>query len=111
MIDKDQNSKNYREEKKEIYNFLKTIKDYPYLIIDISGNVGGSSEYWIDAIVAPLIGEMGLEYLENSNDKSTYFYLLSRKGNYTKKIFGRYGIFYDEDKFRKSLVYDKLSER
>jgi len=110
LIDKDQNSKNYREEKKEIYNFLKTIKDYPYLIIDISGNVGGSSEYWIDAIVAPLIGEMGLEYLENSNDTSTYFYLLSRKGNYTKKIFGRYGIFYDEDKFRKSLVYDKLSE-
>ncbi|WP_039929221.1 S41 family peptidase [Thermoanaerobacter siderophilus] len=113
LIDKDQNSKNYREEKKEIYNFLKTIKDYPYLIIDISGNVGGSSEYWIDAIVAPLIGERGLEYLKleylENEDKNTYFYL-SRKGNYTQKNFGRCVIFYDEDKFRESPIYDKLSE-
>ncbi|MCS3917269.1 hypothetical protein M2349_002410 [Caldanaerobacter subterraneus subsp. tengcongensis MB4] len=113
LIDKDQNSKNYREEKKEIYNFLKTIKDYPYLIIDISGNVGGSSEYWMDAIVAPLIGERGLEYLKleylENEDKNTYFYL-SRKGNYTQKNFGRCVIFYDEDKFRESPIYDKLSE-
>lgn len=106
LIDKDQNSKNYREEKKEIYNFLKTIKDYPYLIIDISGNEGGSSEYWIDAIVAPLIGEKGFRY---SEDKNTWFYL-SRKGKYTKKNFEKYVIFYDEDKFKESPIYDKLSE-
>ncbi|NNG66305.1 peptidase S41 [Caldanaerobacter subterraneus] len=106
LIDKDQNSKNYREEKKEIYNFLKTIKDYPYLIIDISGNEGGSSDYWIDAIVVPLIGEKGFKY---SEDKSTWFYL-SRKGEYTKKNFERYVIFYDKDKFKESPIYDKLSE-
>ncbi|MGB9680253.1 MAG: S41 family peptidase [Thermoanaerobacteraceae bacterium] len=107
LIDKDQNSKNYQEEKKEIYNFLKSIKDYPYLIIDISGNEGGSSDYWIDAIVVPLIGEKGFKY---SEDKSTWFYL-SRKGEYTKKNFERYVIFYDKDKFKESPIYDKLSEK
>ncbi|NNG66306.1 S41 family peptidase, partial [Caldanaerobacter subterraneus] len=43
------------EDGKEIYNFFKEIKDYPYLIIDIRGNGGGNIAYWIENIVEPLI--------------------------------------------------------
>lgn len=40
-----------------IYSFLKEVKDYPYLIIDIRGNGGGSALYWENNIVDPLINK------------------------------------------------------
>lgn len=43
------------KDREKIYDFLKDIKDYPYLIIDIRGNSGGSDIYWKDNIVEPLI--------------------------------------------------------
>ncbi|MBE3579429.1 MAG: S41 family peptidase [Caldanaerobacter subterraneus] len=43
------------EDGKEIYNFFREIKDYPYLIIDIRGNGGGNVTYWIENIVKPLV--------------------------------------------------------
>lgn len=45
----------YEEDRKEIEAFLKQIKDYPYLIIDIRGNGGGSTGYWSGALVSRLI--------------------------------------------------------
>lgn len=44
-----------KSDKEEIYEFLKSIKGYPYLIIDIRGNGGGNPDYWQENIVAPLI--------------------------------------------------------
>lgn len=38
-----------------IVEFFKSIKDYPYLIIDIRGNGGGTDNYWKNNVVAPLI--------------------------------------------------------
>ena len=49
--------KMYNEEKEKIIDFLKNVKDYPYLIIDISGNGGGDSIYWLETIVDPLLNQ------------------------------------------------------
>ncbi|MCX7903406.1 MAG: S41 family peptidase [Caloramator sp.] len=67
---------NYVERDKEgIYSFFKSIKDYPFLIIDIRGNGGGSEGYYMENIVPPLIKE----------PLSTQFYCLYR-GDYIKKF-------------------------
>ena len=40
-----------------ILSFYERIKEYPYLIIDIRGNGGGSDKYWMNNIMGPLIEE------------------------------------------------------
>lgn len=60
-----------------IYKFLKSIKDYPYLIIDIRGNGGGSDYYWMKNIVPYLTDKA----LSASN------YLVIRNGDYIKPFF------------------------
>jgi C-terminal processing protease CtpA/Prc len=40
-----------------ILEFFKRIKDYPYLILDIRGNGGGTDYYWRNNVVVPLIAE------------------------------------------------------
>ena len=45
---------NIEEDKKTLKEFYSKIKDYPYLIIDIRGNSGGSDMYWIENIIHPL---------------------------------------------------------
>lgn len=45
----------YEEDRKEIEEFLQQIEDYPYLIVDIRGNGGGSTGYWSDALVSRLL--------------------------------------------------------
>lgn len=44
-------------DKEMLLSFFREIKDYPYLIIDIRGNGGGSDYYWMNNIMAPLIDE------------------------------------------------------
>lgn len=60
------------EDKQGIYSFLSSVRDYPKLIIDIRGNSGGSENYWMNDIVAPLI----------SNQLSVRYYMLFRGGEY-----------------------------
>ena len=48
---------NYSKDQIKINNFIKEIKDYPYLIIDIRGNGGGSDSYWSQNIVQPLLNK------------------------------------------------------
>lgn len=43
------------EDEEEILKFLKEVKNYPKLIIDIRGNGGGNPNYWEFNIVQPLI--------------------------------------------------------
>ena len=42
-------------EKNKLASFFERIAHYPYLIIDITENGGGSDRYWMDNIVRPLI--------------------------------------------------------
>lgn len=64
------------EDGRLIRDFLKEIKDYDKLLIDIRDNPGGTDRYWMENIIAPLIKE------EVSVD--TYFFV---RGDYTSKFF------------------------
>lgn len=45
----------YDKDEAEIFQFLQKVEEYPYLIIDIRGNGGGSTGYWSGTIVSRLI--------------------------------------------------------
>lgn len=51
------NSSNVDEDMKGIKPFLREVKDYKTLIIDIRGNGGGDSRYWSDNLVPMLISK------------------------------------------------------
>src|SRR5699024_6341716 len=59
----------------EIMNFLKDVKDYPYLIIDIMDNGGGSDAYWKRMFFSLL-----------SEDKKIESHFLVRGGEYSSKF-------------------------
>lgn len=46
---------NTKSDGEVIYDFLKKVEDYPYLIVDIRGNGGGSDGYWRSNLVAYLL--------------------------------------------------------
>jgi hemoglobin-like flavoprotein len=50
-------AENISKEGPTLMEFWNKIKNYPYLIIDITENGGGSDFYWRDYIVGPLINE------------------------------------------------------
>lgn len=57
------------ENSEGIYQFFHKIKDYPYLIIDIRGNPGGSSSYWQENIISPLTKTtLSMEYIIGFRD-------------------------------------------
>lgn len=72
------------EDGKVIYKFLQQVQDYPYLIVDIRGNGGGSDGYWRNNLVAYLL------------NKHTYYdaHLLYKDSDYIKPfIEDRYSLF------------------
>lgn len=80
------NSNTLKDDKSKIYDFFQNIKDYPYLIIDIRGNGGGSDNYWIENIVQPLIGEK-IKCTNAVLFKGKYIYpFLKSRGIMTKNI-------------------------
>jgi C-terminal processing protease CtpA/Prc len=66
-------SRTLQSDKIKILEFYNSIKEYPYLIIDIRGNGGGTDNYWHDNIVAPLI-----------SSKMSYNPIIAFKGDYSK---------------------------
>ncbi|MDN5331923.1 MAG: hypothetical protein PWP45_1148 [Tepidanaerobacteraceae bacterium] len=60
----------------EILEFFQSIRNYPFLIIDVRGNTGGNSDYWKYNIIPPLTNR----YL------SATFYKVFRGSEYTKKF-------------------------
>lgn len=64
-----------------ILEYLKSIKDYPYLIIDIRGNGGGTDNYWKNNVVAPLIAQ-----------KTSSVNALAFRGSYIKTFMRARGI-------------------
>ncbi len=61
---------------KRIKKFLKKVKDYPNLIIDIQDNSGGSTNYWSNLVS-----------LLSSNDLITEYYYAIRNSNFIKSYF------------------------
>ena len=60
----------------DILDFLNQVDDYQHLIIDIRGNVGGSSSNWRNYIVGPLISET----------KTRIGYLAYKNGRYVNEF-------------------------
>lgn len=48
---------NIEKDKKQVSDFYGTLKNCKNLIIDITGNGGGSDNYWQDLLVAPLLSK------------------------------------------------------
>lgn len=69
-------SLNIDEDMKTIKPFLKSIKNYKALIIDIRGNGGGDSRYWSDNIVPMLINKP----IDDA------YYLAYRGGSFTEQF-------------------------
>lgn len=72
------------EDGKVIYEFLQGVEDYPYLIVDIRGNGGGSDGYWRSNLMSYLL------------NKHTYYdaHLLFKDSDYIKPfIDDRYSLF------------------
>lgn len=72
------------EDGRVIYDFLQDVQDYPYLIVDIRGNGGGSDGYWRNNLVAYLL------------NRHTYYdaHLLYKDSEYIKPfIEDRYSLF------------------
>lgn len=72
------------EDGKVIYDFLQGVQDYPYLVVDIRGNGGGSDGYWRSNLVSYLL------------NKHTYYdaHLLFKDSEYIKPfIEDRYSLF------------------
>lgn len=65
------------EDNKKLKAFYTEIKDYPYLIIDIRGNGGGSDYYWQKNILEPLLEQ---KITVNS-------YIIHREDPFVKKFF------------------------
>ncbi|MEY8304629.1 S41 family peptidase [Anaerosalibacter bizertensis] len=65
------------EDEEEILKFLKEVKNYPKLIIDIRGNGGGNPNYWEFNIVQPLIKE----------PLSVSYYMFARGSEYSKEFY------------------------
>ena len=68
---KSMSNKTLEADGKKILEFYKSTKDYPYLVIDIRGNGGGTDIYWQKNIVEPLISEA-----------KSYEVAMAYKGNY-----------------------------
>lgn len=80
MIEPNLNVKSFKQESEIIKEYLKKIKDYPILIIDIRGNGGGNSYYWSDFLMPLIIGK--------SYSQKTYSFI--KEGNFFKKIRSHY---------------------
>lgn len=70
------------KDKQGIYSFFENIKNYPYLIIDIRGNGGGSEKYYAQNLIAPL----------TERDISAKFYMLFRNTTQLKPFLMSRGI-------------------
>ncbi|MEM5244105.1 S41 family peptidase [Thermoanaerobacter sp. CM-CNRG TB177] len=81
LIDYHKEGEEYKKEREMIYDFLKSIKNYQYLFIDISDNKGGNGQYWLEAIIGPLRDK--LKGVENLSIEEIF---LVRGGDYVVKI-------------------------
>lgn len=80
------NKQEQERDKNKMLNFYKEVSNYENLIIDITGNGGGSDEYWMDYIVAPNIDEpitQNLMFLFAIGEYNERFYKIDE---YTKPI-------------------------
>lgn len=46
---------NIEADRRPLLEFLQTVRRFPYLVIDIRGNKGGSDQYWSENLVQPLL--------------------------------------------------------
>lgn len=70
-----------------LQNIYEKVKDYKHIVFDVSHNRGGSSLYWENNIVKPIMGKHELSY--------THYYLL-QKGKYSESFIDINNYIYNE---------------
>lgn len=65
-----------KKDRGQLIDFWKKIGHYPYLIIDIRGNGGGSDTYWLNNIVGPI----------NNQEREFISYSVYKGGNYSRQL-------------------------
>ncbi len=66
-----------KKDRKKLFEYFKTIKDYEKIVIDLRNNSIGSSKYWKNLIVKPI---------SNKSFSYHYYYILS-EGNLASKYY------------------------
>ncbi len=79
-----------------LQNIYEKVKDYKHVVFDVSHNKGGSSLYWLNNIVRPIIGKDELSYT---------CYLLLQKGKYSESFIDIDNKVYNELRPVKELPY------
>ena len=65
-----------KKDRRRLLDFWEKIGHYPYLILDIRGNGGGSDTYWLNNIVGPI----------NNQEREFISYFVYKGGNYSRQL-------------------------
>lgn len=79
-----------------LQNIYEKVKDYKHIVFDVSKNRGGSTLYWKNNIVKPIIGRNKLSYT---------CYLLLQKGKYSESFIDISNSIYNELRPVKELPF------
>ena len=90
LIERDRNLMN---------NYLATLDNVDNIIIDITGNTGGATQYWNEVIVAPLGGNYDLEY-----------YVYAQNSPVNQKFFNDYNFIPINQNTTKDSIPDFVNE-
>lgn len=99
MIEPNLNIKSFKQESEIIKRYLKKIKDYPILIIDIRGNEGGNSYYWSDFLM-PLI-------VNKSYSQKTYSFI--KEGELLSEVISHYEYKRYTDEIKSKLDFPQVT--
>ncbi|WP_105300370.1 S41 family peptidase [Anaerococcus marasmi] len=84
------------DDREILSDFLRIIKSYPYLIIDIRGNGGGDTRYWQDFLLPRIIDK---EY-------ETTVYSFFKNGDLNRKIIKQKGVKKNVNEFLTNRVFN-----
>ena len=74
----------------DVLDFLEQIEDYEHLIVDLRGNIGGSSSNWVNNLIGPLMTEPAVHETFLAYKNGTF-------ANLYRQSFGQYDVIPKEE--------------